>query len=120
MTLKECYEALGGSYESVLGRMLSERLVQKFTLKFTEDKSFQLLKESLESKNYEEAFRAAHTIKGVCQNLGFDRLLESSSSLTEALRNKQYEDVERLFALTEADYDRTLAAIESYRRDNML
>jgi hypothetical protein len=30
----------------------------------------------LENKNYEDAFRSAHTLKGVCQNLSFDRLYE--------------------------------------------
>ena len=69
MTLQECYAAMGGNYEDVIGRLRSERLVQKFVLKFLDDGSYSLLCQSLEEKNYEEAFRAAHTIKGVCQNL---------------------------------------------------
>ena len=32
MTLQECYAALGGNYDDVLGRLHSERLVQKFVL----------------------------------------------------------------------------------------
>ena len=31
----------------------------------------------------EEAFRAAHTLKGVCLNLGFDELYEVSAEITE-------------------------------------
>ena len=34
----------------------------------------------------EAAFRAAHTLKGVAQNLGFQKLYLSSAALTEALR----------------------------------
>ena len=34
----------------------------------------------------EAAFRTAHTLKGVAQNLGFQRLYLSSAALTEALR----------------------------------
>ena len=34
MSLKECYKSLEGEYEEVLGRLRSERLVQKFVLKF--------------------------------------------------------------------------------------
>ena len=71
MNLQECYEALGGDFEDVLSRLRSEKLVQKFVLKFLNDKSFDLLCSSLEEENYEEAFRASHTIKGVCQNLRF-------------------------------------------------
>ena len=74
MTLQECYAAMGGNYEEVLGRLRSDRLIQKFVLKFLDDGSYDLLCRSLEEKNYEEAFRAAHTIKGVCQNLSITKL----------------------------------------------
>ena len=37
MTLKECYAALNGDYEEAMGRLRSERLVQKFVLKFLDD-----------------------------------------------------------------------------------
>ena len=85
MTIQECYEAIGGNYEDVLRRLPSEALIRKFTLKFLEDQSYPLLKQSLGDNNYEEAFRGAHTLKGVCQNLSFDRLYEVSSELTELL-----------------------------------
>ena len=87
MTLQECYAAMGGNYDDAIGRLRSERLVQKFVLKFLSDGSYELLCRSLEEKNYEEAFRAAHTIKGVCQNLSIDKLQASSSRLCESLRN---------------------------------
>ena len=76
MTIQECYKAIGGNYEAVLGRLHSEALIQRFTLKFFEDQSYLQLKQALENKNYEDAFRSAHTLKGVCQNLSFDRLYE--------------------------------------------
>lgn len=120
MTLKECYEILGGGYEDVLSRFMSERLVQKFVIKFLDDKSFDTLKSSLEIGNYEEAFRAAHTIKGICQNLGFEKLLHSSSSLTEALRNKQYNITDELFLKVQADYIDSVRAINVYNNDHVL
>ena len=76
MTLKDCYFALEGDYEEVVGRLYSEALVQKFAVKFLADKSFQLLDESLKAGSYEEAFRAAHTLKGVSQNLSFTKLYQ--------------------------------------------
>ena len=76
MTMQECYKAIGGNYEAVLGRLHSEALIQRFTLKFLEDQSYLQLKQALENKNYEDAFRSAHTLKGVCQKLSFDRLYE--------------------------------------------
>lgn len=46
MTIQECYEAIGGNYEDVLRRLPSEALIRKFTLKFLEDQSYPLLKQS--------------------------------------------------------------------------
>ena len=57
MTMQECYKAIGGNYEAVLGRLHSEALIQRFTLKFLEDQSYLQLKQALENKNYEDAFR---------------------------------------------------------------
>ena len=87
MTLQECYTALGGNYDDAISRLRSERLVTKFVVKFLDDDSCALLLRSMDEKNYEEAFRAAHTIKGVCQNLSFTSLYEVSNRLNEALRN---------------------------------
>ncbi len=116
MNLQECYGALGGDYEDVLGRLRSEKLVQKFVLKFLNDKSFDLLCSSLEEGNYEEAFRASHTIKGVCQNLSFTRLYESSHELTEALRSGWSQEAAGLTERVKADYEQTAAAIREFQK----
>ena len=51
MTMQECYKAIGGNYEAVLGRLHSEALIQRFTLKFLEDQSYLQLKQALENKD---------------------------------------------------------------------
>lgn len=68
MTIQECYEAIGGNYEDVLRRFRSEALIRKFTLKFLEDQSYPLLKQALGDNNYEEAFRGAHTERGMSES----------------------------------------------------
>ena len=114
MTLQECYAAMGGNYEDAIGRLRSEKLVQKFVLKFLNDDSFQLLNDSVAAGNYEEAFRAAHTIKGVCQNLSFERLQNSSSQLTDALRGGNWNDqTAALLEAVRADYQLTADAIRA-------
>lgn len=111
MTLRECYCEIGGDYEGVVARLMNERIVQKFLLRFLSDASYDTLVESLEAENYEEAFRAAHTLKGVCQNLGLTRLGESSSRLTEALRNKNFQDASELLDQVKKDYCQTVSAV---------
>lgn len=115
MTLKECYEALGGDYAGVVSRLRSEALVMRFALRFLDDGSYHLLQESLANGDYETAFRAAHTIKGVCQNLSFTRLYESSCALTEALRGGQTDAAADLVAPVERDYRITVDALEALR-----
>ncbi len=115
MTLKECYAALEGDYESVMGRLPSEKFVQKFVLKFLNDGSYDLLLRSMEAEDYAEAFRAAHTIKGVCQNLAFTRLYHSSSELSEALRNGLTPEAPALVERVAADYRQTIEAIRTYQ-----
>lgn len=113
MTLSECYAALGGDYEEVLGRLRTESLVQKFVLKFPSDPSFRLLEDSLSAENWSEAFRGAHTIKGVCQNLGFSRLYESSSELSEAMRDGKPLADPALLERVKEDYAATAGAIRA-------
>ena len=117
MTLEACYAAMGADYSDVLSRLRSERLIQKFVLKFLDDKSFELLSSSLESGSYEEAFRASHTIKGMCQNLSFTTLMHSSSELTEALRNGPTPEVPSLFEKVSADYEMTVSTIRAYQSE---
>lgn len=111
MTLEECYQQIG-DYKDILGRFQKEDRVKKFVLRFLDDKSFELLTESLKTQNYEEAFRASHTIKGVCQNLSLTKLFQSSNTLTEALRNKQYEGVDQLYEDVKKDYLLTVEMIQ--------
>lgn len=113
MNIQECYRALGGSYDEVIGRLRSEKLVVKFTLKFLDDKSYELLCTSLKAEDYSEAFRAAHTLKGVCQNLGFTRLYKSSEKLTEALRGGKGEGTQQLLEAVAEDYRVTADAIKA-------
>lgn len=117
MTLKQCYEIFDGDYEGVLGRMRKETLVEKFALKFIDDPSFKTLQQGLAVQDREIAFRAAHTIKGVAQNLGFIGLYEPANQLTEILRQDEggEKEVSSLMNQLETEYRRTVNAILAYR-----
>lgn len=115
MDLKECYTSFGGDYEEVLGRLRKDQTVQKFMYKFLDDKSYFLLETSMETNDYDEAFRAAHTLKGICQNLSFVKLYESSSRITEALRSKDYDDAVEMMPSLSADYHRIIDCVKEYK-----
>ena len=71
----------------------------------------------MEAGNREEAFRAAHTIKGICANLAFNTLLASSEELTEALRNgaPPKPGEEELIRRVEEDYSRAVQTIRIFQ-----
>lgn len=117
MTLQECYNEIGGDYEDVISRLYSEKMVQKFLLRFLDDTSFELFSTSMEEKNYDEAFRAAHTIKGICQNLGFSQLLKSSSKMSDALRHGWTPEADALVSSLSEDYQRTVNGIRKFQEE---
>lgn len=117
MELRECYEKCGGDYEDALSRLMNkEAFVKRLLLKFPDDGSFRLLKTSIDGTDAETAFRAAHTLKGVAQNLSLTKLGDSASALTEALRGGSITgDVPALMLQVSQDYAVTLAAINEYK-----
>lgn len=114
MTLQECYKSIGSDYNNTVARMCGkESILEKFVRKFAADPTYSSLVSSFENGDMETAFRMAHTLKGVCLNLGFTKLQESSSELTEALRNKDAiaDNAAELFERVKTDYEMTLNAI---------
>ena len=111
LTLQEFYDVVGGDYQDTLNRMMMESMLRKFLAKFPSDPSYATLEQAINSGDREEAFRAAHTIKGLCLNLGFGKLYTSSNILTEALRHEMPANTAELFGAVKADYELTLDAV---------
>ena len=114
MTIRECYESVGSDFDDVLGRLGSENLIRRSAVKFLDDKTFEELENSMNAADGETAFRAAHTLKGVCLNLGFTALGKASSELTEALRgSRNTNGCEYLFTNVETEYNRLISALQA-------
>ena len=117
MTIQECYQQFGGDFDEVKKRLPSEALIKKFIAKFLDDRSFPDLQTALEEGSRESAFRAAHTLKGVCGNLSLSKLMNSASKLTELLRSETEaipEAADVLFEEVRNDYELTVSAIRSF------
>ena len=94
MTVRECYEKMGANYDGVLSRLGNEMLIRKFVIKFLKDPSFQDLTAAIEKSDAESAFRAAHTLKGIC-----------------LLRGGELNGYETLYDEVKEQYDKTVEAI---------
>ena len=115
MNLKDCYLKLGGDFDEVLGRLRREQTVRKFVFKFLDDKSFSLFEASMVKKDYSEALRAVHTLKGICQNLSFTRLFESSSLVTNALKENDWNKAVDMMPKLSKDYYEIIDVIKEFK-----
>lgn len=92
---KEIEEQLieaGVDVKSVLERFMNnEALFLKFIKKFPEGREFEQMVTAIEAGKSEEAFKAAHTLKGVTGNLSMNSLYEIMIHMTEKLRVQQTE-----------------------------
>lgn len=86
MSLEIAYAAMGGDLETVRGRLLTDERIEKFAKIFLQDTSMQTLENALEAGDFAEAYRGAHTLKGVSRDLGFTPLFEAAAALSDALR----------------------------------
>ena len=118
MNIQECYQAIGGKAEDILYRLRTEERIVKYLTKFLEDGSFAALESALKAEQYEEAFRAAHSLKGICMNLGLGSLLEEVFALTENLRDGRPDDqTPILYERVRGEYRRTSSAVRQYIGD---
>ena len=115
MNLKDCYLKFGGDFDEVLGRLRREQTVRKFVFKFLDDKSFSLFEASMVKKDYSEALRAVHTLKGICQNLSFTKLFESSSLVTNALKENDWNKAVDMMPKLSEDYYETINVIKDFK-----
>lgn len=116
MNLEECYAAFGGSYEEIKEHLQGDALIERFLIKFLSDKSYETLKEAVQEENHEGAFRAVHTLKGICLNLCFTKLSSSCCEMTELLRNYEQgvdkEACQSIWEQVSADYAEVVDAIQ--------
>jgi len=90
-------EQAGVSVKETLGRFMNrESMYVKFLGKFPKDPACGGLKDAISREDLSEAFRHAHTLKGVAGNLGLDNLLAPLGPVVEALRGGQKPDQEKL------------------------
>ena len=116
MTVSEFYTAIHGDYKGTLSRFLTEERMRRFALKFEADPSYDELLYAVKAGDVTEAFRAAHTLKGVCQNLGFDWLYEIAFQITEILRAGSLDVAAPLDEL-KTRYGVVMTAIRNLRMD---
>lgn len=118
MTVSEFYKAVGGDYEDIVKRFCGEERVIRFLGLFLKDTSVEDLRRNMKEENYKDAFRAAHTLKGVAVNLGITKMYNAASEITEALRAEDSEKAKALMPEINEIYDKTVSALNTLLGQN--
>lgn len=118
MTFQDYYKEIG-DYEDVLTRLMNEKLIRKYVCKFLDDSSYRDLVQALSQNNYPDAFRFAHTLKGVSRNLGLTKVFELSNEITEILRDEQPHDVSNKMAELTKEYEHVVHVIEQIKAEEL-
>lgn len=117
MTVRECYERIGGDYDTAVARFKNEATLVRFLKMFPSDKSMSLLHTGIEIGNLSLSFRSVHSLKGVAANLSFTDLQEKASALTEQLRYRTAEPDKKLLEALEQSYRLVLDTIEELKAE---
>lgn len=111
MTVEAFYSAIRGDYAGVMSRLMKEERILKYVGKFFGGTEYADMVQAIAEQRWTDAFRGAHSLKGMCLNLGFSSLAASSSELCEALRSGEpVGDIPSLQAAVARDYADTEAA----------
>lgn len=93
--------------------MNNMNLITKFVKRFPDDKSYGQLILGIDNGDTEAAFRAAHSLKGVCANLSMTKLYKLLSRQVEYLRAGDMEDGADMMPAVTEEYEKMIEAIES-------
>lgn len=104
---------IAGAKERFMG---NEGLFKKFLFRFPNENQFSQLKQFVEENKAEEAFQAAHTLKGVVGNLSLVSVSEVLNPMVEVLRAGNIPDQAQLDAVFAA-YEHSVEVIK-YIEDN--
>ena len=86
MTLQELYASIDGSYDHAVQIMRMEKLINRYLSKFPNSGVYEALAAAGESMNPTALFESAHAMKGVCANMGFDKMSAAAGEITEEFR----------------------------------
>lgn len=67
--------------------------------------SFKMLEDAIKNNNLEDAFQAAHGLKGILSNLELTPLLDPIKEITELLRNKKEMDYSPFIEIINKEYN---------------
>ena len=119
MTIQELYSKMEGNYDQAVRVMKSDRLIDKYIRKLKSSQIDIRLADAAETMDAVILFESAHAMKGVCANLGLEKLAAAADEITEEFRQGNPrkmtdEEVKAKLAAISEQYRMTADAISEY------
>ncbi len=112
MNRKQMLVAAGIDYDAAVSRFSGNSTLYETVLQsLPRDETFSKLGPALEAKDYEQAKRLTHTLKGVAGNLSVTPLYENAVQLMAALKAGNYDQAADLYDALQNAYHQAVTAI---------
>lgn len=112
MEIEHFYKLTSSNYQEVKERLGTDAVIKHFIFKFSRDNTFHVFKKAYQEKDIKTAFRAMHTLKGLCASLGFVSLFNSASALCDKLKEDKMPGALEVF-LCEKKYNALMKHIRA-------
>jgi HPt (histidine-containing phosphotransfer) domain-containing protein len=113
MEISAFYREIGVDVKDVVSRMgLTEKHLKKYLRKFMDNKEYDKLTRAVEENDSYNVEWAAHTLKGVCANLGLNNLLSDFQEIVNSVRSDDTARIPELYRKSAEDYNRVIALLE--------
>ncbi len=114
--LSQALGRYGIDYEDAMERFDgSASFYKKLALRYLEVTYYQDLDRALKAGDFDEAYQAAHTLKGTSGNLSLTRLYEAASSLTAALREGDHQRAHTLMEPLRQANDQAVLGLKAWQ-----
>ena len=121
MTLQELYQNIDGNYDHAVQIMRMEKLIARYISKFPNSGVNEALQEAGKTLEPAKMFETAHAMKGVCANMGLDKLSAAAGEICEEFRPGNArgisdDEIRAKLAEVDAMYRRTVEGIHAYEQ----
>lgn len=114
--LAEKLSSYGIDYTEALDRMDGDGDFYKtLAMKYLTNDNYVSLVAAMEVKDFDEAYKAAHALKGISGNLSFKELFTSSAEISNALFQGEYQAAEKLLPTVTKDNEKVLEGLEKWQ-----
>lgn len=92
-----------------------EALYQRLAFKYLNNTNYVDLVAAMEAQDYDAAYTAAHTLKGVSGNLSLAALYKVASAVSNALKQGEYQAAEQMMPDLKAAHEKAVEGLVAWQ-----